>query len=60
MEKFADHTKSRSHKLAVTTHCQKENPIDSQLSRAKVKGMLDEDHELGAIPRQTRPSTQRK
>lgn len=34
VEKFTDHTKSRSHKLAVTTHCQKENPIDSQLSSA--------------------------
>lgn len=34
LEKFTDHTKSKSHKLAVTTHCQKANPINTQLSSA--------------------------
>ena len=32
MEKFTDHTKSNSHKLSITTHCQEANPINSQLS----------------------------
>lgn len=45
---------------------QKANPINSQLSSAltasaaKGKGMLDEDHELCAIPRQTSPGSQRQ
>ena len=34
VEKFTDHIKSKSHKLAVATHCQKANPINSQLSSA--------------------------
>jgi len=34
VEKFTKHTNSKSHKLAVTTYCQKTNPINSQLSSA--------------------------
>lgn len=32
VEKFTYHTKGNSHKLAIRTHCQEANPINSQLS----------------------------